>query len=166
MNLKGLICKNQGNQWTFNSKEKRLMEKQIFMPWKEEYSVGIPAVDEQHQELVKLTNELHIACLEEDSIQQYFMDTIHKTLDYTAFHFSTEERLMKATGYPDFAAHKREHDAFVQKVVQIMVDSQKFFKKKSAPYNFVSFLQNWILDHIAKVDKAFGEYMRGLKKEE
>lgn len=140
------------------------MEKEVFITWKEEYSVGISVVDEQHQELIKMTNELQAICLAGQSmVQQRFMDIIHKTVDYIAFHFSTEEKLMKAASYPDFASHKKEHDIFVQKVIETLADSQKLFRKKSAPYKFAAFLRAWISDHIAKIDKAFGNYMLELK---
>jgi hemerythrin len=137
-------------------------EKINYVTWADNYSVRIPLIDEQHKELIKLTNELYDACLQGyDAAQQHFMDVIHKAVDYIKFHFSAEEKLMKSVNYPEFAAHKRQHESFVQKVME---DSQKFGSGKAVPYVFVNFLRQWVLTHIAVSDKAYSDYILRLKK--
>ena len=62
--------------------------------WSERYSVGISRIDEQHQRLIDLINDLHGAMLEKQEEPE-----LSKILDglaaYAVSHFATEETLMK-----------------------------------------------------------------------
>jgi hemerythrin len=139
------------------------MEGDTYVGWKDSYSVGIPLIDEQHKELIKLTDDLYNACLEgNDAAGTCFKEVIHSTVDYIKYHFSAEERIMSNANYPDFAAHKRQHESFVKKVIE---DAKRFEEGKAVPYIFVNYLKEWILNHIALSDKAYSQYILGLKKE-
>lgn len=137
-------------------------EKVIYVEWKDAYSVKIPLIDEQHQELIKLTNKLYEACLEgSDAAQEYFKEVIRQTLDYVKFHFTAEERLLAGVKYPDLGVHKRQHESFVKKIAE---DAKKYEEGKAVAYVFVNYLKEWILNHIAVNDKAYSEYILKLKE--
>jgi hemerythrin len=38
----------------------------VLVEWNGRYSVGIPKIDEQHKELLRLTNELYASCLRDN----------------------------------------------------------------------------------------------------
>ncbi|MDR0561451.1 MAG: bacteriohemerythrin [Spirochaetaceae bacterium] len=136
-------------------------EKLTYVEWKDEYSVKIPLIDEQHQKLITLTNKLYEACVQgSDAAQEYFKEVIRETLAYVKFHFSAEERLLTSVKYPDFAVHKRQHETFVKKVVE---DAKKYEEGKAVAYVFVNYLKEWILNHIAVHDKAYSEFILKLK---
>jgi len=86
-----------------------------------------------------------------------FLETIHETVNYVAYHFDTEEKVMGRINYPDYKRHKQEHMEFVRKVFSKVEDfrSGKIF----APISFVYFLRDWILHHIAVCDKRMGDYL-------
>ncbi|MDR0569551.1 MAG: bacteriohemerythrin [Spirochaetaceae bacterium] len=137
-------------------------ETKKYVEWKDEYSVKIPLIDEQHRELIKLTNNLYEACIEgSDAAQEYFKEVIRKTLEYVKFHFSAEERLLTNAKYPDLAVHKRQHESFVKKITE---DAQKYEKGQAVAYVYVNYLKEWILNHIAVHDKAYSEFI--LKQKE
>jgi hemerythrin len=138
-------------------------ESTILVEWDNKYSVGIPLIDEQHKELIRLTNELYQGCLAgDDAAQDFFFNAIHKAMDYVKYHFSAEEKILENVRYPYLAEHKRQHEDFVLK----MVEDVKSFQggKKFVPNNFVRFLKEWILSHIAIADTQYARYIVELKK--
>jgi len=131
--------------------------------WHDSYSVGIKLIDEQHMELINLTNRLFVACMEgQERSRNTFLDVIHETVDYVGYHFGTEEMMMGKVNYPEFSHHKNEHANFVLEVFSKVED----FKagKILAPLSFVYFLRDWVLNHIAMSDKKLGAYLLQLHR--
>ncbi|MDR1301418.1 MAG: bacteriohemerythrin [Treponema sp.] len=138
------------------------MNERILVEWDDRYLVGISFIDEQHKELINLTNMLYAGCLEGNATA-YFMQTIHGTVDYVKYHFSAEEKLLESVNYPDIVNHKREHEGFVKNIFEQV----KSFEagKKFVPNEFVRYLKDWILTHIALTDKKYAQYILNLKKQ-
>jgi len=131
--------------------------------WQNSYSVGIRLVDEQHMELIRLTNKLFSNCLAgQDRSKSTFLDTIHEAVDYTGYHFGTEEKIMERIHYPDMYRHKKEHADFVREVFT-KVDDFKAGKLLTS-LSFVYFLRDWVLHHIAVSDKKLGEYLMSMRR--
>jgi hemerythrin len=138
--------------------------KSVFIEWDQRYSVGIPKIDDQHKELVRLTNELYDSCmLDDEAMTAQFKSTLSSLVHYVTEHFGAEERLLQRVGYPHYAEHKKEHESFVKK----MLDDMKLFRdgKAFVPNNFVRFLRDWTLSHIAVSDKQYSEFLFSLKKQ-
>jgi hemerythrin len=136
-----------------------------FVKWDKRYLVNIPFIDQQHQELVRLTNELYQGCLiGEDLVRNYyFMKAIKGVVDYVAKHFSMEEKMLENINYPGLATHKNQHEEFVRKILEDVKSFQN--GKKFVPNVFVRYLKDWILSHIAVEDKRYAEYIFNLKKQ-
>ena len=131
--------------------------------WSQSLSVGIKLIDEQHEGLVKLTNELFLSCLKGgDVANARFLKTIRETVQYVQYHFATEEAIQKRLKYPGYASHKKEHEAFVKQVLLAVAEFNS--GKKFLPNKFVKFLQDWVLTHIAVTDKKLGDYIELLRK--
>jgi hemerythrin len=140
------------------------MEQTTFIEWDDRYSVGIPPIDDQHKELVRLTNDLYKGCLAgEEAARDYFITAIRGMVDYAKYHFSMEERLLQNVDYPEMAEHKREHEAFIKHIL----DEVTAFHagKKFVPNVFVRYLKDWILSHIAVEDKKYAAFILNLKKQ-
>ncbi|MDR1324807.1 MAG: bacteriohemerythrin [Treponema sp.] len=132
-----------------------------FVTWEDRYALGIPFIDAQHKELLRLTNVLFVAC-QDGSANDIFRETIKGTVKYVSEHFSAEEAMMNRIKYPKLAEHKKEHEAFVQKVLE---DVRQFESGHSfVPNTFVRFLKDWILTHIAVSDKKYADYIMHIKK--
>ena len=82
--------------------------------WKDDFSVNIKSIDEQHQELFRIGNSLYNVVSINDGIDRYdeIMEALYEMKDYAIYHFGYEEKLMKDNGYSKFLKHKRQHDAF------------------------------------------------------
>jgi hemerythrin len=136
----------------------------VFVKWEDKYSVGIPLIDKQHKELIQLTNELYQGCLAgDDAARDFFFNAIRGAMNYVKVHFSTEEQILENINYPKLAEHKKQHEDFVLK----MVEDVKSFQggRKFVPNNFVRFLRDWILSHIAIADTEYAKYIMDLKKQ-
>jgi hemerythrin len=139
------------------------MNNDILVEWDDRYSMNIQFIDDQHKELINLTNALYKGCLGGDeTARSYFMETIRGTVDYVKYHFSAEEKMMESIHFPDLVQHKKEHESFVKK---ILADVERFQGgKKFVPNEFVRYLKDWILTHIAIEDKKYSDYILDLKK--
>jgi len=127
--------------------------------WSDTYSVGVQLIDDQHKGLIDITNNLfnHVTGNEEEE-RIYFDEVIHQALDYVKNHFVTEERCMLATKFPGYSEHKHTHDEFTLNVIK----SVNEFKtgKSLVLEKFAEFLKEWILSHIAVMDKQYSVYFR------
>jgi hemerythrin-like metal-binding protein len=139
------------------------MDNERVVQWQHSYSVGVRPIDEQHMELIRLTNKLFISCMAgQRKGSSAFLDAIHEAVEYTGYHFGTEEKIMQRINYPDYARHKKEHTDFVREVYS-MVEEYKT-GKMLVSLQFVYYLRDWVLHHIAVSDKRLGEYLLLLKR--
>lgn len=123
------------------------------MTWtKEAYGTNVTVADDQHKEIFRMLNDLHETAAGAD--RNATGKQLDELINYVAMHFQTEENLMQQKGYPDFAAHKAEHD----KLVGVCVDLQKKFHAGQAEVNqeTTCFVRDWLDAHIPKIDKAYG----------
>lgn len=129
--------------------------------WKEEFSVNVGKVDEQHQELFRLGTELYglIRSMSED-FDHYdeIMGVIDQLADYTEYHFESEEGMMRDKGYPKLYSHIKQHETFVAKVRSIRTDEVDLRQKKVG-MDLIVFIANWIENHILVTDMQYKEYM-------
>ena len=139
------------------------MAEKTVVQWQNSYSVGMKLIDEQHMELVKLTNKLFANCLEgQQKTRATFLQTIRDAVDYVGYHFSTEEKVMIRVNYPFYSEHKQQHGDFVREVLSKVEDFNA--GKPRAPLTFVYFLRDWVLNHIAVSDKKMGDYVLALSR--
>ena len=140
------------------------LQKSEMVSWNNSYSVGVSTIDEQHQELIKTTNALFVACLEgREVVGNSFKETVHMAVDYIRHHFKYEENLLTKISYPAIAEHKAQHELFVKKVLEEVAKFES--GNRFAPNTFVRFLQEWILTHIAIHDKKYGLFCAKLRAE-
>ena len=131
--------------------------------WQNSYSVGIKLVDDQHMMLIQLTNKLFNNCMAgQEKTKNTFLDIIHEAVDYVGYHFGTEEKIMERVKYPDYTHHKKEHAVFVKEVLSRVDEFNS--GKMLAPLEFVYFLRDWVLHHIAVCDKKMGDYLLHLRR--
>jgi len=131
--------------------------------WEDKYSTGIEMIDNQHRQLVELTNQLYLACFAGDeALSTVFKDAMSRMVEYVRFHFSAELKLLNEINYPDYHNHKKMHDNLVQDILDAAKDYNE--GKKFVPNNFVRTLKDWIFGHIAVYDKIYAAYIAEQKR--
>ena len=128
-----------------------------FVTWKDAYSVGISSIDQDHKKLLGMINQLQTAAhyqTDDDLIEQ----TLNDLVDYTRYHFAREEDLMRESNYPDFEAHKQQHEQMVQQVTKF-IDEYRIDKTRTID-NVTLFLKTWLINHINGSDQAYAPYLK------
>lgn len=123
--------------------------------WREEYSVNVEIIDKQHKRLFEILNQFYNDIMEirgQDSIKK----VVNDLSEYAVIHFKTEEDIMLKIDYPDYKMHKKEHDTFVNKVVELhkKLQSGEFVLS----IEVLNFLKDWLINHILKVDKNYVDF--------
>jgi hemerythrin-like metal-binding protein len=133
-----------------------------YIEWKDEYSVGIDSIDQQHKKLLNLINQLQTA-VDYSTGEQFEREALDELVDYTKTHFTYEEGLMRDNDYPDFEAHKRQHVVMFDKVREVLADYEK--DHDTAMANAAEFLKDWLIKHINGTDKQYSSYLisKGVK---
>jgi hemerythrin len=119
--------------------------------------MGVKVLDEQHKGLLEFVNDLfNHATGNEKKERAFFQEVVQQAVQYVKNHFSTEEKYMIATKFPGYANHKKLHDEFTLTIIK----SVKEFEagKRLVLEKFAYFLKDWILSHIAVIDKQYSEY--------
>jgi hemerythrin len=124
--------------------------------WKDAYSVHINSVDSQHKNLFRLADELYDAMLAGKG-KAAVGAVLQRLLDYTRVHFAHEERLMQECGYPDYAAHKAEHDALTREVQRLQAEYTA--GRITMTVQVMQFLKNWLEKHIANSDLKYAPHV-------
>jgi hemerythrin len=141
------------------------MKKNNFIEWETRHAIGIRLIDEQHQKLIDITNQLFEGCLlGNETAARHFKIAIRKAVDYARHHFVTEEILMETIKYPGIEQHKREHAEFIKEILRRIRDFEE--KKPFVPNSYVRYLRDWFMTHIVFHDKKYMEYITGLRKKE
>ena len=137
------------------------MAKTEVVKWSSTFSVGIKLIDEQHKGLLNLVNDLfnHVSG-DEATERAYFQKVIQAAVNYVKVHFATEEKIMIATKFPGYLEHKKAHDTFVLTVVDNIRDFEA--GKKFTLASFTKFLKEWVLTHIAIMDKQYFTYFKNI----
>jgi hemerythrin len=125
------------------------------LQWSEEFSVGIPEIDEQHKTLFNLVNMMHMAILDHKGTAKC-AEVLDELIDYTRVHFGLEQSLMHIGKYPEYEAHCALHRELVNEVVALQ---NKIHSGKAAiSFELLHFLRTWLTRHILGEDKKYGEF--------
>jgi hemerythrin-like metal-binding protein len=126
----------------------------FFVEWDNNYSVGVPAIDQQHRFLILKIRELQEA-MAAGSAGVMLAPLIHNLITYTNFHFAYEERLYAERGYRELPSHKELHGELARQVTEMGNDLKSNRLRAGAPV--MAFLQRWMVGHILGDDMfAFG----------
>lgn len=123
------------------------------LAWNDMFSVGVVEIDNQHKQLIEITNRLNKAMIA-DRDRQALSGILNDLLAYTRTHFEYEERLMDQYRYAGREQHLLEHG----KLVQIVVDFQTRFDRGEVDLTgeLMALLRDWLSRHILNSDRALG----------
>lgn len=129
--------------------------------WKEEYSVGDPIIDAQHQQLIATMNQLSELLTSGADRLDEASSIFAQLAVYVLDHFGYEEQRMAACAYPpaELAAHKATHAGLVRQV-------REFQKRvgngdREALHDLLPFLTGtWLTEHICHTDRQYVPFLK------
>jgi len=126
------------------------------LTWDESLSVGVKSMDSQHQAMLQMLNELYDAMMEDNALG-VTGPLLHRLVEYTKTHFSSEEQLMEACGYINLAAHHARHLELIEEVEKYIASYER--EDLFMPIPLLHFLRDWIATHIQKEDRDYGPWV-------
>lgn len=119
------------------------------LEWRPEFSVGDPAVDHEHRELIELVN-VTAAQIEArgpaEQIERSFGDLLRSVTS----HFALEERQMREAGYDRLTEHKADHERLIDALRDIMDGAET--GPEETTDRLVATLGAWFADHFRTHD--------------
>ena len=125
--------------------------------WKPSYDTGVPEIDHDHRQLVGIINELYEA-MKQAQGYEVLNRTIDRLLDYIAVHFQNEEGFMRVNCYPQLREHEAEHQAFRDRIMAM--DRERRSGSAPSTVELLTFLCDWLREHVTSIDKEFGKYLK------
>lgn len=134
----------------------------MVLQWTEALATGVEEIDNQHKELFRRINNLRDAMKQGKGRMD--IGTLLKFLeDYVVSHFSAEEKFMARENYPDTDYHKEQHSRFREAFAKLKGELEAGtteFTDLVVTSETNSLLGNWWINHISKVDKALGAFLK------
>jgi len=127
------------------------------LEWKEEYSLGLQEIDNQHIKLIELINRLYDAFIKRQQSDEV-IKVIVELSEYIDVHFSTEEVYFKRFNYAETTEHIKEHHFFIEKVKEFQTQVKE--NKGRYVFNIINFLQDWLVNHVTVTDKKYIECLK------
>ena len=135
-----------------------------YIVWKDTFNTGYKRIDEQHEKFVGMLNRLYDINADKDlsnpKIRQEFNSVLKDTIDYMVYHFKTEEDIMKAINYKNIVKHSSKHRDFSNKIL----GEVKTYTANNYIVGLITYLRNWLFNHILIEDKAFVYKLKAILK--
>jgi hemerythrin len=127
-----------------------------FIEWNEKYSVHIEEIDSQHKKIFSIINRLHGA-MKARKGKEVIGNLLDELVDYTYYHFATEEKYFRLCSYPHFDVHKSEHDL----MRGLTADLKKKFDTNAEMIviEAMELLKDWLSDHVLGSDQKYGSFL-------
>jgi hemerythrin len=81
--------------------------------------------------------------------------------EYVVIHFRDEEKLMQKHNFPGYVNHKGLHDGFIKGFHELNDQLEKEGPGLSLVLKTNRMVVDWLVRHISKENKEFGEFLRG-----
>jgi hemerythrin-like metal-binding protein len=144
-----------------------------FFRWREQWCVGIEALDRDRRALAAILNHIALRFGERGdaanmdtgmtqrhrqapSALRYWLDALHAR---AREHFAREESLMRAAHYPNTAEHAAEH-ALMLAEYTTLVRGIVSRGEERLRLGDLEALKQWFMGHVLDMDKRLGRYLR------
>jgi len=127
--------------------------------WDESLSIGVELIDEQHKKWIGHIHNVQ-AAIEAHRGMPQIASTLDFLINYTQFHFSTEEKSMSETGYSGLEDHRARHEELKGTLDHLIEDFNEEGVTEKLNEAIGTFLGNWLRNHIRVVDQAFAAFLK------
>lgn len=138
-----------------------VVDEEEFCKFTQKYMTGVELIDNEHRRLFEIIGEAY-RIVEKDTVSDRYDEIMHlldRLEEYAEVHFSHEEQLMEQIQYPWINEQRRAHTIFLEKM-----EDKDFGENEENQQEYLEelldFLYAWLGNHIMKMDKPIGDYVR------
>jgi len=125
--------------------------------WRDEFSVGVDAIDHEHREMINLINDLD-AAMQEEASHGAVVATLGDIYARIAAHFALEEKIMRNAAYAGYSAHKQDHELLLDSLLNVIdaVDADGHYDRDALSHILDTWFSEHFRTHDAKLHQALG----------
>ena len=124
------------------------------LQWGRLPELGIEEIDREHREILDLMSRLRNV-LRAPSPGRAGQEALGSILDegvsFIQKHFASEETMMQQSLYPGYLDHKKEHELFLGRLLDLR--SQMQTGAKMLTLDTLNLMGNWLHHHVLETDK-------------
>jgi hemerythrin-like metal-binding protein len=129
--------------------------------WSRKNEMFVPELDEEHRNLFRLADELHVAITTGVPAERA-RTTLEALLAEMEEHFQHEERLMRAAAYASYEWHKQQHDTLRKRARQFTARFEA--GEDDSAGMLLEFMRMWLNEHTAVADRMLGASLRNYER--
>ncbi len=127
--------------------------------WTNDIAVGVDEIDNQHKELFNRINSF-LDAMNQGAGMQEVGNVIKFLEDYVLTHFGAEEGFMTKHKYPEYQSHKAQHEIYLKNLSDLKKEFESGGVTLPLTLKVHKNIVDWIINHIRKVDKALGAFLK------
>lgn len=124
--------------------------------WNDSFSIRIARMDGHHKRLFEIADTI-LEHLSNDSDRTALANVFDALVDYTRYHFSSEEELMVLYNYPRIEEHRKKHGELIRQVLEYT--EKALDGNLPDKDNFLRFMDGWMIRHILDEDRKYGAFL-------
>lgn len=121
-------------------------------------TVGVQQFDDDHCQLVEITNQLHTA-IKAGNGNEAVLSVLQQLIEFACTHFEAEETLLSQHDFPCLAEHRQAHQAILQQLEKFLLEAQD--AQTSIQHTLMQFLLDWLIFHTKNLDQQYGAFLNG-----
>jgi hemerythrin len=125
--------------------------------WRDDFSLGIDAVDHEHREMIDLINDLD-KVMKDGASHATVVQTLGEIYARISAHFALEEKMMRDAAYTEYASHKQDHEALLDDLLDVIdsVDEQGRYDRAALSHSLDAWFSDHFGTHDARLHEEFG----------
>lgn len=127
-------------------------------PFEDELKTGIEAIDRVHEDLVRLARALQRAVAEGRSAGEV-ASILDEFESYARQDFLHEESCMREHGFPDYAAHKNEHEALAADIARLKDELRAGGPTSALAIQLQRRIREWLIGHLNMADRRLSDFL-------
>jgi diguanylate cyclase (GGDEF)-like protein/hemerythrin-like metal-binding protein/PAS domain S-box-containing protein len=137
--------------------DRKVQGAQVTLHWKPSYLSGQPLIDAEHEELFRLINHMMVEMAVEGA-ETRMLPLVQDLIEHVETHFSNEEELLLAAGFPDAAAHAELHRNLLERACEL---TRQFELRPDLAGDLLGFLiHNVVARHMQRDDRKFFPWLK------
>ncbi|MFN3076590.1 MAG: cyclic nucleotide-binding domain-containing protein [Alphaproteobacteria bacterium] len=123
----------------------RAGHEQTDLHWQTQFNLDVPSLDAHHRKILELTNQV-LRSITHGRSRSRIAEDVSSLLDFTRFHFSQEEAMLREANCQDMENHVRHHQQWLKDLEDLQT---RFAEEGLLPEeNVVQMLRVRTVDHI------------------